>query len=245
MLKKPSYYLIFLVLSFMGVIQFSFAVDSANRVTDSTKVKTVFRESQSSKSATDRIEALEKKVDIYNSDKELWGNSLERANVLFTVINALILLIAGLGYFALFRNLIKSIETKIEVRMSELEYRQHINESLVYRTMYFNCVATNQFGAAILWASRVILKEAENPRNDDMNTNRIHSFIKNMQQLVDDHIGVDVTLDPREITEVVDNYESVAQICKNKLSEEMYQSIKAICSKIYGYTSNTNQNTKT
>lgn len=229
----------------MGVIQFSFAVDSANRVTDSTKVKTVFRESQSSKSATDRIEALEKKVDIYNSDKELWGNSLERANVLFTVINALILLIAGLGYFALFRNLIKSIETKIEVRMSELEYRQHINESLVYRTMYFNCVATNQFGAAILWASRVILKEAENPRNDDMNTNRIHSFIKNMQQLVDDHIGVDVTLDPREITEVVDNYESVAQICKNKLSEEMYQSIKAICSKIYGYTSNTNQNTKT
>lgn len=245
MLKKRSCIFIFLGLCFIGVVQLGFAVDSKNQITDSTEVNTPLRGSQSSsQSINDRIEALEKRVDIYNSDKELWGNSLERANVLFTVINALILLIAGLGYFALFRNLIKSIETKIEVRMSDLEYRQHINESLVYRTMYFNCVATNQYGAAILWASRVILKEAENPRNADMNTNRIHSFIKNMQKLVDDHIGVDVTLDPREITEVVDNYESVAQICKNKLSEEMYQSIKAICSKIYGYTSKTNQNTE-
>lgn len=241
MLKKRSCIFIFLAICFIGVIQFSYAVDSTNQVTDDTTANTVFRGSQTTKSVTDRIDALEKRVDIYNSDKELWGNSLERANVLFSVINALILLIAGLGYFALFRNLIKSIETRINDRISELEYRQHINESLVYRTMYFNCVATNQFGAAILWASRVILKEAENPRHADMNTNRIHSFIKNMQQLVDDHIGVDITLDPREITEVVDNYEKVAQICKNKLSEDMYQNITAICSKIYGYTTSTHQ----
>lgn len=179
-----------------------------------------------------RFVALESKMNLYTSDKELWSASLERANVLFTVINAAILFLVGLGYVGIFWHLIKSIEKKTMDRISELEYIQYKNESLVFRSMYFTCVTSKVHSAALVWASRVIRKEAENPKSTELNIPRIQDFIKNMTSIVDKHIGNGLILSPKEIVEVIENSERVAQLCKDRLDTDTYQAIMTICMRI-------------
>lgn len=179
-----------------------------------------------------RIIELERKMQLYNSDKELWSASLDRTNVLFAAFNTMILMVAGLGYFGLFRSLIKSVEKKASNRISELEYSQYINACLVYRTMYFCCIGNCQFCVAILWASRVIQKEAENPKPNEIDIVVIQGFIRNMGNLVDKHFGDNIPLNPEDVVEIIDNLQKTAQICKDKLDEDMYQRILDICSNL-------------
>lgn len=181
---------------------------------------------------TDRVDSLENEFETYLLEKQMWRHSLDKSHVLFTVINAFILVIVGLGYFGIFRGYVKDVEKRIEEKFKVLEYKHALNESLVYRTMYFNCIATSQYDAAILWASRVILKEAENSKINDFKMTRLKQFVINMQDLINDHTVKDEILDNDEIIHITENLEKSLIICKDLLDQEVCETIKSISKKL-------------
>jgi len=180
----------------------------------------------------DKVDSLESEFETYLLEKQMWRHSLDKSHTLFAVINAFILVVVGLGYFGIFRGYVKSLENRIEKKIKAIEYKNAINESLVYRTMYFNCIATSQYDAAILWASRVILKEAENSKTNNFKMSRFKQFIINIQNLINDHAVKDEILDNNEIIQITDNLEKSLIICKHLLDQETYQTIKSISKKL-------------
>lgn len=181
---------------------------------------------------TNKVDSLESEFETYLLEKQMWKHSIDKSHILFTVINAFILVIVGLGYFAIFRDYVKNIENEIEKKFETLESKHAINESLIYRTMYFNCIATSQYDAAILWASRVILKEVENLKINNFKMNRLKQFVANMQNLTDDHVVSDEILDNDEIIQITDNLEKSLIICKDFLDQEVYETIRSISKKM-------------
>lgn len=179
-----------------------------------------------------KVKELEKLITSIDSERALWGTALDRSNVIFSAFITILILLFGLGYFALFRTYMKSWEKKYLDKLQKLNKKSLDNETLVYRNMYYNCINAELWESSLLWASRVITKEIEKLDCDTVDYHRISDFIENMETVANTIIDNNIKLSVKSIHEVITNCELVLKKYGKDLKESEIKSLTYICEMI-------------
>jgi hypothetical protein len=201
---------IFYINTLLLLVCFSPCLHGANKplcVHDSTCIeyrKLSFRQA----SLAHEFSSLEKKLDILNKEREVWGTTLDRSNTLFVVINTGLLFAVGLIHFGFIRGIIKRLESKTRQQLEEFKEKFLDNESLLFRNLYFNSISLQQLDSALLWSSRVILKETERKNSSNVRFDIIGNMIRNMKDIAVELKEKGITLSSDTKIETLSNIRS-------------------------------------
>ena len=145
-----------------------------------------------------------KKNDI-DRERSFWLTELAKSNTLFTVFIAVLLFVFGFGYFAIFKNYLEKNINKIDEKVDNVLFDFIENELLVFRSMYFNCINLKQYDSAILWGTRILLKEVEKD-NEIINNQMLVNFVANILDIFEvELVGKNKRLSLDIISEISQN----------------------------------------
>lgn len=245
-MKKLAFFIV-IVFCYLSVFH------ASNEVKNTTKVEeTINLLNQTMKEIQTKIDSLEKSYDSIHlkqskldNERKIWGTTLNRSNEYFAAFIIILLFIFGLVNYKIVSNALISLKTELITRMNEIQQNSLKNEALVFRNMYFSCVALDRDFSAALWASRYLVKKTELSLKDTDN-GLISGFIRNFQRVS----KVDLTTQYQSMGN--EKYDFLSEINKNiqrvlanygeKLTDEEKRILLEAVQNLYEQLNNSNNN---
>lgn len=140
-----------------------------------------------------KISSLEKDVLTLQKEKipidierEVWSQFFSRSIAIYSSIISVLIFIGGFWSYKKASGTLEEMKKYMDTKTRNLTERNLRNESLIFRNMFFTNNKPEYIQVAILWASRVLLKEGEKSQMQIYDSNIFKVFADNILKNLDE-----------------------------------------------------------